>query len=64
MSSVTGKFLSARTSSILVPTNPVAPTTATFIFSYVYIFYLLFVLSGAYGKGVQKYENMSTLPIP
>src|SRR5687768_8673182 len=30
--SVTGKFLSANTWSILVPTNPVAPTTATFIF--------------------------------
>src|SRR5204862_6279358 len=29
--SVTGKFLSARTCNILVPTNPVAPTTATFI---------------------------------
>ena len=27
-------------------------------------FYLLFVLSGAYGEVVQKYENMSTLPIP
>ena len=33
-SSVTGKFFSARTSSILVPTNPVAPTTATFIVVY------------------------------
>src|SRR5688572_27281403 len=31
MSSVTGKFLSANTCSIFVPTNPVAPTTATFI---------------------------------
>ena len=30
-SSVTGKFLSASTSSILVPTSPVAPTTATFM---------------------------------
>src|SRR5215475_7577612 len=30
-SSVTGKFLSARTCNILVPTRPVAPTTATFI---------------------------------
>ncbi len=30
-SSVTGKFLSANTCNILVPTNPVAPTTATFI---------------------------------
>ena len=29
--SVTGKFLSANTSNILVPTNPVAPTTATFM---------------------------------
>src|SRR3990170_659013 len=29
--SVTGKFLSANTCNILVPTNPVAPTTATFI---------------------------------
>ena len=31
ISVVTGKFLSASTWSILVPTNPVAPTTATFI---------------------------------
>src|SRR5688500_16635147 len=30
-SSVTGKFLSASTCNILVPTKPVAPTTATFI---------------------------------
>src|ERR1700722_117461 len=30
-SSVTGKFLSANTCNILVPTSPVAPTTATFI---------------------------------
>src|SRR6187397_3668603 len=32
INSVTGKFLSARTCNILVPTKPVAPTTATFIF--------------------------------
>src|SRR6476646_6740104 len=31
INSVTGKFLSARTCNILVPTKPVAPTTATFI---------------------------------
>ena len=31
MSSVTGKLRSAKTSSITLPTNPVAPTTATFI---------------------------------
>src|SRR6202008_4504443 len=31
INSVTGKFLSARTCSIFVPTKPVAPTTATFI---------------------------------
>src|SRR3990170_5490362 len=37
INSVTGKFLSASTCNILVPTNPVAPTTATFI-----LFYLLF----------------------
>src|ERR1700722_5749582 len=36
-SSVTGKFLSANTCNILVPTRPVAPTTATFIL----FFYLL-----------------------
>ena len=30
--SVTGKFLSANTCNIFVPTRPVAPTTATFIF--------------------------------
>src|SRR5436190_18590645 len=29
--SVTGKFLSAKTCNIFVPTKPVAPTTATFI---------------------------------
>ena len=34
--SVTGKFLSANTCNILVPTKPVAPTTATFI---VWVFY-------------------------
>src|ERR1700722_7147848 len=34
ISSVTGNFLSANTSSILVPTSPVAPTTATFIVFY------------------------------
>ena len=38
INSVTGKFLSARTCNILVPTNPVAPTTATFI---LLTFYLL-----------------------
>ena len=38
ISSVTGKFLSANTSSILVPTSPVAPTTATFIFFYDFTF--------------------------
>src|SRR5688572_8562703 len=32
ISSVTGKFLSASICNILVPTKPVAPTTATFIF--------------------------------
>src|SRR6185437_446117 len=31
INSVTGKFLSASTCNILVPTSPVAPTTATFI---------------------------------
>src|ERR1043165_5010167 len=31
INSVTGKLLSANTCSILVPTKPVAPTTATFI---------------------------------
>ena len=31
INSVTGKFLSASTCNILVPTKPVAPTTATFI---------------------------------
>src|SRR5215212_4525346 len=37
INSVTGKFLSANTCSILVPTRPVAPTTATFIlFVFVY----------------------------
>src|SRR5579871_1076310 len=35
--SVTGKFLSASTCNILVPTNPVAPTTATFILVYLMI---------------------------
>ena len=32
--SVTGKFLSASTCNIFVPTRPVAPTTAIFIFVY------------------------------
>src|SRR6476620_11994040 len=31
INSVTGKFLSANTCNILEPTNPVAPTTATFM---------------------------------
>src|SRR5664279_1200470 len=39
INSVTGKFLSANTSSILVPTSPVAPTTATFIF-FTVLYYL------------------------
>ena len=34
INSVTGKFLSAKTCNILVPTKPVAPTTATFMFSF------------------------------
>src|ERR1700744_4189605 len=38
--SVTGKLRSARTCNILVPTNPVAPTTATFIFVIVNILFL------------------------
>src|SRR4030095_1235811 len=42
--SVTGKFLSANTCNILVPTNPVAPTTATFIVS---AFGLLFKIKKA-----------------
>jgi len=33
INSVTGKLRSAKTCKILVPTKPVAPTTATFIFS-------------------------------
>src|SRR5688572_12998230 len=37
ISSVTGKFRSARTCNILVPTSPVAPTTATFIYCLVFI---------------------------
>src|SRR5476651_1583846 len=32
INSVTGKLRSAKTCNNLVPTNPVAPTTATFIF--------------------------------
>src|ERR1044072_2584270 len=37
--SVTGKFLSANTCNILVPTKPVAPTTATFMFcSFCFVF--------------------------
>jgi hypothetical protein len=32
INSVMGKFLSANTCNIFVPTSPVAPTTATFIF--------------------------------
>src|SRR5213075_2316542 len=32
INSVTGKFLSANTCNIFVPTKPVAPTTATFMF--------------------------------
>ena len=36
INSVTGKFLSARTCNILVPTKPVAPTTATFIGGFIF----------------------------
>ena len=50
MSSVTGKFLSASTSNILVPTNPVAPTTATFI-------YLSYLLAFDMCKDIIKYTN-------
>jgi hypothetical protein len=31
INSVTGKFLSSKISNILLPTKPVAPTTATFM---------------------------------
>src|SRR5450432_823447 len=41
ISSETGKFLSAKISSILVPTSPVAPTTATFIVFTVLNYYKL-----------------------
>src|SRR5688572_28794177 len=43
--SVTGKFLSANTWSILEPTSPVAPTTATFICFLFFLF--LFYMSDA-----------------
>src|SRR5215207_431078 len=43
INSVNGKFLSASTCNILVPTNPVAPTTATFI--------LLFLFPSPFGEG-------------
>jgi hypothetical protein len=36
INSVNGKLLSASTCNILVPTNPVAPTTATFIWFYLF----------------------------
>ena len=42
INSVTGKFRSANTCNIFVPTSPVAPTTATFIFLF---FTLLLCLS-------------------
>src|SRR5690606_18337221 len=49
ISSVTGKFLSASTSKILVPTRPVAPTTATFIFYTVFLRYPVgFVIKKAF----------------
>ena len=37
ISSVTGKFLSARICNIFVPTRPVAPTTATFMCSRLFL---------------------------
>jgi hypothetical protein len=41
INSVTGKFLSANTCNIFVPTSPVAPTTATFIFLFFYVIIIL-----------------------
>jgi hypothetical protein len=40
INSETGKFLSSKTCNILVPTKPVAPTTATFIYA-PYVFLLM-----------------------
>src|SRR5829696_9653172 len=40
--SSTGKFLSARTCNIFVPTRPVAPTTATFIFWFISLLLLVY----------------------
>src|ERR1700712_2165485 len=39
INSVTGKLRSLRTCNILVPTNPVAPTTATFIVLFLFVTY-------------------------
>jgi hypothetical protein len=36
---VTGKFLLSNNFNIPVPTNPVAPTTATFIYLILYYFF-------------------------
>jgi hypothetical protein len=41
INSVTGKFRSANTCNIFVPTSPVAPTTATFIFLFFYVIIIL-----------------------
>src|SRR5204862_7429961 len=49
INSVTGKFLSANTCNIFEPTNPVAPTTATFI-----LFCFMLVLNHSNGNYLAK----------
>src|ERR1700733_178213 len=59
-SSVTGKFLSARICNILVPTRPVAPTTATFI-CFAFVFLLkerAFPGEGSYYLVIQNNQNL------
>ena len=54
INSVMGKFLSANTCNIFVPTSPVAPTTATFIF-------LLFTLLSCLSKKKKAFHFIGRL---
>ena len=54
INSETGKFLSAKICNIFVPTKPVAPTTATFIFS-------SFTLSGWLKKSLPSWKAVTYL---
>ena len=55
--SVTGKFLSDRTSNIFVPTNPVAPTTAIFILYFLFFVKLIYFYFVSSSFGVSSFTR-------